>query len=105
MSEVPGMGSVVIYHSATGVDMPATVWCTHDSWTTQWSSAYGSRPQPASDEVYLFTADGSSTSLTTEGTAVGQFSRISLSLDLGSIDLGSVDLSAQVATNVVVPDV
>jgi hypothetical protein len=104
MSTVPGVGSTVIYHQAAGIESPAIVWCTHDSWISQWSSAYGSRAQPSASQVYLFTFDGS-TPLASEGTSTGDFSRISLSLNLGTIDLGSVDLSAATATNVSVPDV
>ena len=104
MSTVPGVGSTVIYHQATGIDSPATVWCTHDSWTSQWSSAYASRAQPSASQVYLYTFDGD-TPLASEGTSVGEFSRISLNLDLGTIDLGSVDLSTATATNVSAPDV
>lgn len=98
-----GVGSAVIYHQATGVDVPATVWCTQDSWTTEWSSAFGSRVQPGAGEAYLYTFDGD-TPLTTEGTGAGQYSLISLAMNLGTIDLGSIDLSTAVAASVVVPD-
>lgn len=102
---VPGIGSVVIYQYDAGsavVPVPAVVVCTHDSW---FSGFLDVGSQPTEDEVVLYTLGPSSSGATaTEGNGTGQFSRISLSLDLGSISLGSLDLSGQVAAGVVVPD-
>lgn len=99
---MPGIGSMVIYHSANGqsyIDVPAVVVCTKDAWDAnpQFSNAY---QEPAADEVILYAMSGPGQETATEGTGIGQFSRLSLSLDLGS-----VDLSTQVATGVVVPDI
>lgn len=107
---VPGIGSVVIYHCANGasyIDVPALVVCTRDAWiaNSQFSNAYS---EPAADEVIVsafISASEPGQKTATEGTGIGQFSRISLNLDLGTIDLGSVDLSTATATNVSVPDV
>lgn len=110
MSGVPGVGSVVIYYlqgSSSLIPVPSVVICTHDSWSSDWQSDVGGgRTQPASGQVVVFALNPSATTYeATEGTGAGQFSRVSLDLDLGTLDLGSVDLSAQVATGVVVPDV
>jgi hypothetical protein len=105
---VPGIGSVVIFYwNFSGeniLPIPAFVLATHDSWQPAFADQYG-MGQPAEDQVLLqgFGPYGGQVNAT-EGTGAGQFSRISLSLDLGTIDLGSVDLSTQVATNVSVPD-
>lgn len=100
----PGIGSTVIYHDASGVPLPATVVGTHDTWSEAWKTLYGDHAQPDTDQVWLFSVI-QGLLLCTEGTSTGQFSRISLALNLGTIELGSVDLSEQVATNVVIPDV
>lgn len=109
MSAVPGIGSVVIYHVPNGgshYDAPAFVVCTNELWNAQ-TPLQSLYPEPTADQVILlFLASSSLAQETaTEGTGSGQFSRVSLALDLGTIDLGSVDLSNTTATNVTVPDV
>jgi hypothetical protein len=101
----PGIGSTVIYYTDPAlVPLPAVVVGTHDTWNTAWTDVYGDRAQPTTDQVWI-SSDIEGFVLCSEGTGAGQFSRISLALDLGTIDLGSVDLSAATATNVSVPDV
>ena len=107
---MPGIGSMVVYHYAHGggsIDVPAIVVCTHDAWTG--NPGYGDQyPDPTPSQVILMAilaGDMLAQQTASEGTGPGEFSRISLGLDLGVISLGSADLSAQVATDVVVPDV
>lgn len=108
----PGIGSVVIYHDTVGsavAPFPAIVICTHDTWATITNGGTSYFPtQPTADQVILSVigyTSGATEVMATEGTSAGEFSRISLALDLGTIDLGSVDLSNTTATNVNVPDV
>jgi len=107
----PGIGSIVIYHDTVGsaaAPFPAIVLCTHDTWALVTNN--GARyigTQPAADEVVLAVIYPSGMNpgvVATEGTSAGEFSRVSLDLDLGSVSLGSADLSNAVATGVVVPD-
>jgi hypothetical protein len=108
----PGIGSVVIYHDTVGsgvAPFPAIVICTHDTWalvTNSGASYFGD--QPTTSQVILavlYPSGWNPGVVATEGTSAGEFSRVSLDLDLGSVSLGSVDLSSAVATNAVVPDV
>ena len=109
----PGVGSIVIYRALVGPDpgslypFTAVVMCTHDSWTSDYGYTFGiSQPPAGTIQIAALSGSGPGTShsLVTEGTGAGEYSRISLDLDLGSVSLGSVDLSSAVATSVVVPD-
>jgi hypothetical protein len=101
---LPGIGSVVIYYATVSgetIPAPAFVVVTPDAHTANPGLAAQWPTMPGAGQVGLsYLAGGWAYAVASEGTSAGDFSRISLDLDLGSIDL-----SSQVATNVSVPDV
>ena len=80
---LPGLGTVVRYHVAAGVDAPAIVIGTPGTWTSDMTTFYGN-PGPSANHVAL-TYWGTNTGpavanaySVAEGTSAGQFSTLTL---------------------------